>query len=72
MPGRGTEHIYRGRQKFWDVKEGATKNLKSEKRGHENHTANLSYLKRKLLLSMIFVKPCISPQSIINEYFHHS
>ena len=54
---------------------GATKDLKSEKGGHENYKANLnlSYVKRKLLPSMIFVKPCIYSHSITkNEYYHVS
>ena len=73
MPGRWLEDVYRGRQKFWAVKGGPLKILaKSQKGGHENYIANMSYLKQKRLLSMIFVKPCISNHCIINEYFHES
>ena len=72
MPGRGAGRNLEGLPKILGCERGAAKKLKSDKGDHENYKANLSYLKRKLLPSTIFVKPCISPYIIINEYFHES
>ena len=55
MQGGGWK-VFRGAPKILGSERGATKNLESEKGGHENYKAYLSYLKRKLLPSMIFVK----------------
>ena len=62
--------IYDGLLKILGCERGTTKNLKSEKWGHEDPKANLHHLKRKLLPSMIFVKSSISPKSVIIENFH--
>ena len=68
MPDRGLG-IFGGAPKILGRERGLTKNRISEKGGHGNYKANMSYLKRKPLPSTIFVKPHISPRSIINEYF---